>query len=485
MLRNRPEFHVADMATVLLGATPVSIYNSSAPEQVQYLVGHSEATVAIVEDIGFLERFLKVRSELPGVATRRDRRRSRRARAGRRAPLGRVLETAPLELSAELGNCRAEDYLTIIYTSGTTGPPKGVMLDHENMEWTMTSFREAAGVDPTGWRVVSYLPMAHVAERTVSHYMGVTAAYEVTTCPDPGLLVPYLVQNRPQFFFAVPRVWEKMHAALRAAVGADPAKAEQLDQALEVGWQVAEAQARGEALPDAYEDLWALIEPALKGIRAQIGLDQVEIAMTGAAPIPVEILRFFRSLGVPLSEVYGLSETSGPMTWTPFRVKVGTVGPALPGVEVVLDEDGEVLTRGGNVFRGYLNAPDKTAEVFDDAGWFHTGDIGELDDAGLLEDRRPQEGTDHHGRRQEHLTGEPRSRAESRDLDRAGVRDRRQPAVHLRAAGARRGCRTRLGQGARHRRDRCRRARRPSGCASRDRCAKSTRRTRASPKSRR
>ena len=372
-------------------------------------------------------------------------------------------------LDAELGNARPDDLLTIIYTSGTTGPPKGVTLDHENMDWTMSSFREAAGVDPTGWRVVSYLPMAHVAERTVSHYMGVKAAYEVTTCPDPGLLVPYLVQTRPQFFFAVPRVWEKAHAALRAAVAADPAKAEQLEQALEVGWQVSEAQARGEALPDAYEELWALIGPALEAVRAQIGLDQVEIAMTGAAPIPFEILQFFRSLGVPLSEVYGLSETSGPMTWTPFRVKVGTVGPPMPGVEVVLGSDGEVLTRGGNVFRGYLNAPEQTAEVFDADGWFHTGDIGVLDADELPQDRRPQEGAHHHRGRQEHLAGEPRSRAEGGPADRAGVRDRRQPAVHLRAAGARRRRRTRLGQGARHRRDGSRRARRASRRAGRSR----------------
>jgi long-chain acyl-CoA synthetase len=384
MLRNRPEFHVADTATVLLGATPVSIYNSSAPEQVQYLVGHCEAKAAIVEDIGFLERFLKVRNELSALehVTVIDD-------PDGLAPTDvhrwdAMLDAAPLDIDAELGNARSDDLLTVIYTSGTTGPPKGVTLDHENMDWTLRSFEQALGIDATGWRVVSYLPMAHVAERTVSHYNGIVNAFEVTTCPEPGLLVPYLVQTRPQFFFAVPRVWEKAHAALRAALGADPAKAEQFEKALEIGWEVSEAGARGEALPDAYEDLWALVAPALEAVRGQIGLDQCEVAMTGAAPIPYEILTFFRSLGVPLSEVYGLSETSGPMTWTPFRVKVGTVGPAIPGVEVTLDEDGEVLTRGGNVFRGYLNAPDKTAEVFDEDGWFHTGDIGVLDGDGYL-----------------------------------------------------------------------------------------------------
>ena len=191
--------------------------------------------------------------------------------------------------------------------------------------------------------------------------------------------------------------------------------------------------------------------------------------MTGAAPIPFEILQFFRSLGVPLSEVYGLSETSGPMTWTPFRVKVGTVGPRFPGVEVVLDADGEVLTRGGNVFRGYLNAPEQDRRGVRRRRLVPHRRHRRARRGRLPQDRRPQEGTDHHRGRQEHLAGEPRSRAEGRAADRAGVRDRRQPAVHLRAARARRRGRTRLGQGARHRRDRSRRARRASGRAGRSR----------------
>ncbi|GIU90741.1 MAG: hypothetical protein KatS3mg010_1840 [Acidimicrobiia bacterium] len=276
MMRNRPEFHVADTATTVLGATPISIYNSSAPEQVAYLVGHCGAKVAVVEDIGFLERFLKVRSELtalrnlvviddpdslaPADVLRWD------ALAG----------ASPLDLDAELGNARADDLLTVIYTSGTTGPPKGVMLDHENMDWTLRSFnRLIEGVDPTGWRVVSYLPMAHIAERTVSHYQGIYAAYEVTTCPEAGLLVPYLVETRPEFFFAVPRVWEKAHAALRAALGADPEKAAQTEQALEVGWQVSEHRARGEELPAPLATAWEQVAPVMELVRGQIGLDQV------------------------------------------------------------------------------------------------------------------------------------------------------------------------------------------------------------------
>jgi long-chain acyl-CoA synthetase len=222
--------------------------------------------------------------------------------------------------------------------------------------------------------------MAHIAERMTSHYIGIDSGYEVTTCPDPSQVVPYLAAVRPHMVFAVPRVWEKAHAALQAAIQADPAKAEQFAQALEVGWQVSEHQARREDLPEALAGAWEQVKPQFDAVLGMIGMDNIRVAVTGAAPIPYEILKFFRALGLPLSEVYGLSETSGPLTWTPFRVKVGTVGPPLPGVEVRLADDGEVIGRGGNIFRGYLNAPEKTAEVFDDDGWFHTGDIGVLDD---------------------------------------------------------------------------------------------------------
>ena len=241
MLRNRPEFHVADVAALLLGATPVSIYNSSAPEQVQYLAGHCNAKLAIVEDVDFLERFLKVRHELPSlanVAIIDDPEDVAPADVHR---WDAMLGAAAVDIDAEVGNARPDDLLTVIYTSGTTGPPKGVMLDHDNMDWTLRSFQAAMTIDGTGWRVVSYLPMAHVAERTVSHYSAIANGFEVTTCPEPSQIVPYLVQTRPQFFFAVPRVWEKAHAALRAAIGADPAKAEQFEQALKVGWELSEA----------------------------------------------------------------------------------------------------------------------------------------------------------------------------------------------------------------------------------------------------
>jgi long-chain acyl-CoA synthetase len=384
MMRNRPEFHVADMAALLVGATPVSIYNSSAPEQVEYLARHCGAVVAIVEDVDFLERVLKVRDELPSldnvVVIDDDGRAPDDVRRW-----DDLLGASPLDLDAVCTTARPDDLATIIYTSGTTGPPKGVMLDHTNIVWTVQSLLLALdGVEVEGSRMVSYLPMAHVAERMTSHYQGVTVGYEVTTCPEASLVSKYLPEVRPEIFFAVPRVWEKMHAGVLAVANADPAQQAALDAALVVGAKEAEHRARGEALPAEVAAELEQHEPTRAFVRTLLGLDQVKAAISGAAPIPQEVLGFFRALGVELSEVYGLSETSGPMTWDPFRVRIGTVGRPIPGCEVRLAGDGEALARGGNIFRGYLNDPARTNEALDADGWLHSGDIGEFDPDGYL-----------------------------------------------------------------------------------------------------
>ena len=224
MMRNRPEFFVADMAALLVGATPISIYNSSAPEQVQYLAGHCDAKVAILEDVGYLERFLKVRSELPalehvvlmedpdGVAPEDVR------------AWDPMLALDPVDIEAASKIVQPSDLATVIYTSGTTGPPKGVMLDHANICWTAESLRlTLAHVAAEGRRLVSYLPMAHIAERMTSYYQQAMFGYEVTSCPEARDVASYLPQVRPEIFFAVPRIWEKVYAGIQAVVAADPA----------------------------------------------------------------------------------------------------------------------------------------------------------------------------------------------------------------------------------------------------------------------
>jgi long-chain acyl-CoA synthetase len=386
MMRNRPEFHIADVGTLLLGATPVSIYNSSAPEQVQYLISHCGAVAAIVEDVDFLERILKVRDELPTLAHVAVIDDDGRA-PDDVLPWAELLAPDPLDLARAAEIAEPSDLATVIYTSGTTGPPKGVMLDHANIAWTVESllgcWREG-DPDPHYSRMVSYLPMAHIAERMVSHYQGIFAGFEVTTCPDASQVGAYLTEVRPEILFGVPRIWEKLHAGVLALARANPDQQAALDEALPVGERVAEHRARGEALPPDVAAELEKARPVLDLVRSLLGLDQLKCAISGAAPIPQEVLRFFRAVGVEMSEIYGLSETSGPMTWTPFRVRLGTVGPPIPGESVKLADDGEVLARGGNIFRGYLNDPVRTAESLDDDGWLHSGDIGEFDEAGYL-----------------------------------------------------------------------------------------------------
>ncbi len=382
MMRNCPEFHLIDVAALMLGATPVSIYNSSAPDQVAYLVGHCEAVLGIAEDDSFLSRFEPVRGELPtmtqlGVVRPGER--------GADFTLDELLAADAIDLDAAAAEGDGEDLATVIYTSGTTGPPKGVMISNRNIMFMVESLREVMDVDElAGKRLVSYLPMAHIAERTVSHYQHAIIGTEVSTCPDPAQLAAYCRDVRPHVMFGVPRVWEKFHAGVTAAISADPEKAKQFDEAVEASGPIAMRRSWGTATEED-EATWKFLDDvAFRGVRELLGLDQLEMAISGAAPIPAPLLTWFRAIGVPMSEVYGMSENTGAMTWTPEKIKPGTVGPAVPGTEVRLAEDGEVICRGPHVFQGYLKAPDKTAETLTDDGWLHTGDIGELDDDGYL-----------------------------------------------------------------------------------------------------
>jgi long-chain acyl-CoA synthetase len=376
MMRNIPDFHFLDLGIAALGATAISIYNSSAPDQVQYLVGHCGATVAIVEDDGFEERFSKVRDQLPRLETIINL-----SHAGVRDA---IYGTAPVDLAAEVGNATPDTLATVIYTSGTTGPPKGVMLTHYNVVWTGQGYLEMLDVDPVGFRAVSYLPMAHVAERMATHYLAVMGGYEVTTCPEPGQIAAYAREVHPQIIFGVPRVWEKIYAGVQAALGADAEQKQKFDEAVAAAIPIMERRTLGIASADD-DATWGFLDSvAFAPMRSLIGLDQVEYAISGAAPIPADLISWYRAIGVPLSEIYGMSESTGPMTWEPTRVKAGTVGRPFPGTECFLAHDGEVCMRGGNVFTGYLDDPEKTAEALDPDGTLHSGDIGQFDDEGYL-----------------------------------------------------------------------------------------------------
>ncbi len=386
MIRNRQEFHAIDLAVLFCGATPVSIYNSSAPDQIQYLINDCGASVAILEDEAFLQRFQSVREKIPTIEHYVLIESNGAGDDIVKYSDMIAAEPADLEVAAE--NSELSDTATIIYTSGTTGPPKGVMLSHSNIAWTLESVGESMRTqtdidDFAGKRHVSYLPMAHVMERLLGHYYMVDFATKVYCCPETSQMPAVVRETKPNVFIGVPRVWEKMYAGVNAALSADPEKEKQFGDGVAAAIPIMEKMTNGTATDEEVATWNFLDEVGFKAIRGLIGLDEVEIGISGAAPIPAEILEWFRAIGVPLSEGYGMSETTAVLSWS-AAAKPGFVGRAAAGVEMKIAEDGEVLARGGNMFEGYLGLPDKTAETIDDDGWVHTGDIGIIDDDGYL-----------------------------------------------------------------------------------------------------
>ena len=385
MLTNRPEFHFADSAAIHLGATPFSVYNTSAAEQVEYLVADAGSRVVFTEP-AFLETVLAVRDAVDSLE---------HVVVVDGEASGGAITLAELEATGEPGfdfeaawrAVEPEDLVTLIYTSGTTGPPKGVQLSHANVMAAFNSFDELLRLDSDS-RLLSWLPMAHIAERNATHYAPIVFGAGTTCCPDPRQVVAYLTEVRPHWFFAVPRVWEKLKAAMEIGIAADPDPERQqaVEWALGVGQRKLEIeQAGGEVPADLAAEHARAEEQVLGELRQRVGLDQLLQANVGAAPTPRETIEFFLAMGVPLAELWGLSETTGVGSVNPpGEIRVGTVGPAAPGVELKLAEDGEVLMRGGTVMAGYRNEPEKTAEAIDSEGWLHTGDVGEFDADGYL-----------------------------------------------------------------------------------------------------
>jgi long-chain acyl-CoA synthetase len=373
MLTNRPEFHWFDAAALHLGATPFSIYNTYAPEQIQYQLRDAEARILVTEK-AFVERV----RELEGVDDLIV------------VDDGGEVESHArddFDFDAAWQAVDPDDTLTLIYTSGTTGPPKGVQLTHANVMAAIRGFDEMIAF-PFDGRVVSWLPMAHIAERACSHYLPMLLGFTTTCCPDPRQVVAYLPEVRPTWFFAVPRIWEKLKAAIEAGVAAesDAAKKQATEWALGVGLKKVELEQAGRPVPEELRQEHAKAdELVLTKIRARLGLDELESVNVGAAPTPPEVIAFFHAIGVPVAELWGMSETTGYGACNPpERIKIGTVGPVSPGVEIRLHEDGEVLIRGPVVTKGYRNQPDKTREAIDPEGWLHTGDVGEFDGDGYL-----------------------------------------------------------------------------------------------------
>lgn len=382
LMRNRADFIPSDLAAVSIGALPFSIYSTSSDEQIEYLLSDSKASVAVVES-EHAPRFMELRDSLPdlehvvtldgegGTMTIEDL-----------LAVDPDFDPAPFSAEVDL-----ESPLTLIYTSGTTGPPKGVTLTHGNLLRMLTGVTDQIIRMPDrGAKVISWLPAAHIAERGANYYTPVMQGLEVHICPDPKRVVEYLAKVKPTWFFAVPRIWEKLKAGLEANLAGLPEEQRVPAQAgLEAGLQKIKLEQAGEPVPAEIEEAVARADEALfSKLRAALGLDEFVAVSVSAAPIPVEVLEFFHAIGIPIGELWGMSETCGVITINPpDRIKIGTVGPPAPGVEVKVAEDGELLCRSPYVMTEYRNMPDKTSEAIID-GWLHTGDIGSIDEEGYV-----------------------------------------------------------------------------------------------------
>ena len=382
MARNAPEHVIADLGIVHAGGAAISVYNTLAPEQIEYVANHSEATVAFVEDEGFLEKFLAIRKSTPKLRTIVLVRGSAPDGAMTwESLLARGRELYAKEPKAFEQSWRAvgpEDTVSLIYTSGTTGPPKGVVYSHNNILWTLESVQRFWAIEPQV--LVSYLPLAHVAERFTSQWRGIALGHEVWLCPDPNLLLPFLVEARPTFFVGVPRVWEKLMAGLQAGVAAEPdeAKRQMVQGAITAAIQAYRLRHEGKPVPDQLAAGVERAQPLFTLLRSKVGLDKCTTAITSTAPCRPEVHEFWAALGMPLYEVWGMSELTGPATVVPMDDhQAPSIGKPMPGVEVRLGEDGELLVRGGNVMVGYYKEPGKTADIIDKEGWVHSGDIAE------------------------------------------------------------------------------------------------------------
>jgi long-subunit acyl-CoA synthetase (AMP-forming) len=383
MLGNRPEFHLCDLAAIMLGATPFSIYNTYTPEQIQYLMLDADAKVLLCEQ-QYLPQVREARASLPGL--------EHVIVVDGKAPQGTLAlsdvegSNPGFDLDASVAAIQPADVLTLIYTSGTTGPPKGVQLIHRNL-FAAVEGLEAMIQFPQDGRVVSWLPAAHVAERTAHHYLPIVFGLQITCCADPRQVLSYLPEVRPSWFFAVPRIWEKLKAGLDTMIAGEPEqRRQQMQAALEAGVRKVRLEQAGEPVPDELAQQVATADVEIfSGLREMLGLDKVEAINVGAAPTPVEVLEFFHAIGLPLAELWGMSETCGAGSVNPrAKIKIGTVGPPAPGVQLKLDADGEVLIKSDVVMLGYRNLPDKTSEAFTHDGWLRTGDIGSFDEDGYL-----------------------------------------------------------------------------------------------------
>jgi long-subunit acyl-CoA synthetase (AMP-forming) len=394
MLPNRSEHVLADLGAVHAGGLGVTLYATLAPEQIGYVAADCDARIAVLDGAAELARWQPILEQLPGLKQIivRD---PAACPAGDRymtwdglVALGRDrLAADPDEITARVAAIKPGDPLALLYTSGTTGNPKGVVLTHRNILYEMAA-AERMGIVVPRVRWVSYLPLAHIAERMFSIYLAIGAVSHVHFCPDATQLVRVIGQVRPTAFFGVPRVWEKIRAGIQALLAAeqDEGKRAAVARAMDAGRRYVHSCQYGQATPpELAAQFRAADEQVLGPIRGLLGLGEAVSVFSAAAPLPPDVAAFFAGLGMKILDVYGMTETTGAFTAnTPAEFKLGTVGRSYAGMEVAIAADGEILARGPLTTPGYLSRPDLTEALIDPDGWLHTGDIGMIDADGFV-----------------------------------------------------------------------------------------------------
>ncbi len=391
MASNRLEHVLADIGAMHAGATSMSIYNTLSRSQVAYVAEHSAPSVVVLETADHVDRWseaLATGAIKQLVVIDADDRPEGALSWDELVALGRSKQQEHGDEVERRWQAIDPDHpATILYTSGTTGHPKGVVITHHNVLFEVESSNRTAGLEGDNIGV-SYLPYAHIAERVLGIYIPQVDGAHVHLIGDPAQLVGALGEVRPTRFFGVPRVWEKIQTGIGGllAMETDEAKKQAVADAMAVGLEYVESLQTGHQTSPELQAKFDAVHAAVLGpMKSMLGLDRVTWAGSASAPMPIETARFFAGLGLSIYDIYGMTETTGSVTACgPHAFRLGTVGRAQPGIEISIADDGEILTRGPVNTSGYHKNPEASAELIDDEGWIHTGDIGELDDDGFL-----------------------------------------------------------------------------------------------------
>jgi long-subunit acyl-CoA synthetase (AMP-forming) len=388
---NCPQWFISDMAAIFAGALPGGIYTTNSPEQCKFIAGHSEANIAVVENKEQLAKFKEIKNELPDLKAIIMMNGSDPDGSDSDAMVYSWEELPTIaqkvtedELDKRIKAQKPDDCCTLIYTSGTTGNPKGVMLSHDNIIWTAGQVIDLIKVSPDD-HIISYLPLSHILEQMVSLHAPCIMGATVWFAESIEKLGENLTEVRPTVFVGVPRVWEKIQAKMMAAGAQNPPLKKKI-----AAWARKKGLAGGYAMQEGKPNpfLYGLANKLVfSKVRGKLGLDRCRFFISTAAPISIDTLEFFLSLGIPITEAYGMSESTGPGTLSipePFKFRTGWAGPTIPGAELAIGEDGEVLMRGRHVFKGYFKNEEATKETLDPDGWLHSGDVGIIDEKKFL-----------------------------------------------------------------------------------------------------